>query len=438
MEIPATSVFKLSETVTCPDCKHEIILYDYPKSKFASCSVCHVYWQIVATGVLKQRKQLEEPKKEPALKLGTTVQLHGDTLKVIAYLEKKESNTVYSWREYLLSSSDKGYVTLSEFNGHWNFIAGEKFLPDYKKPMSYGDSIDYKGVLYKLFNKYTPVVTAMLGEADWDVIGERVKASEYIAPPFMVVQETNRNNVGERNYYIGEYLEPEYIANAFGINRELLPEKIDIGANEPSKAYQNWTSALVASGVALIIILLIHILLGYAKPEKELINDTFLITYDGSSGTDTFKPFVTPAFTIDDESSNLAFEIASAVDNNWLEATIMLVNEIDNKTWEVSKGIEYYHGYEDGEKWSEGSTTQSILISEIPKGKYHLNVYPSSGDIYRNSLYIKATCNVPLWRNTLISILLICIYPTIAWYLMRNYEKKRWNNSDYSPFVTED
>lgn len=435
MEKPTKSFFKLSETINCPVCEQSIVLYDLPKSEYVVCNSCFSYLHIIAEDTPRLNKKFNKPEKLPVLKLGSTANIHDTDFKLIAYLEKREVGTIYHWREYILTSVDKGYITLSEFDGHWNLIGGKDFITDFKEPISYGTSIGYKDVEYTLFNKYTPVVTAMLGEVDWDVVNEKVKATEYIAPPYMVVAEKISN---VNTYYIAEYLEPETIAEIFGIDKNLLPQRVDIGANQPSKHYDRWTSSLQVTGISIVIVLLIHLLLGVIKPEKDLLNDDFLISHNNTQDVNEFKPFITPSFNVDDESSNISFEVASSVDNNWLETTIVLVNENDNRTWEVSKSIEYYHGYEEGESWSEGSTKESFLLSEIPKGKYHLNVYPSSGDINRNNLYIKATSNVTMWRNTLITIFLLCIYPAICWYMMRNFEKRRWNNSDYSPFVNED
>ncbi|RNL54048.1 DUF4178 domain-containing protein [Pedobacter jejuensis] len=435
MEKPTKSFFKLSATIDCPVCKQSIVVYDLPKSEYIVCDSCFSYLNIIDEHTSRLNKQLTKPEKTPILKLGSTANIQDTDFKLIAYLEKREAGTIYHWREYILTSLDKGYITISEFDGHWNLIGGKDFIVDFKEPISHGTTVGYKDVEYTLFNKYTPMVTAMLGEVDWDVVNEKVKATEYIAPPYMVVAENIDN---AKDYYIAEYLEPETIAEIFGIDKNLLPERIGIGANQPSKYYDRWTSSLQMTGIAIVLVLLIHLLLGLLKPEKELLNNDFLISHNNTQDVNEFKSFITPSFAVEDESSNISFEIASAVDNNWLETTIVLVNENDNRTWEVSKGIEYYHGYEEGESWSEGSTKESILLSEIPKGKYHLNVYPSSGDINRNNLYIKATSNVTMWRNTLITIFLLCIYPAICWYIMRNFEKRRWNNSDYSPFVNEE
>jgi hypothetical protein len=174
------------------------------------------------------------------------------------------------------------------------------------------------------------------------------------------------------------------------------------------------------------------------KPEKVVMNEAFSITRDTTKTTNDFKAFATPSFVMDERSAAVEFEMKSYVDNNWLEATIVLVNEKTNQTWEVTEGIEYYHGYEGGENWSEGSQSATVLLSSIPEGRYHLNIYPASGDETGNSIYFRITANITTWMNFIISCLLLCLYPLYCWYQMHNFEKGRWLNSDYSPFYEEE
>lgn len=434
MENLLSSSIGMSKQVHCSKCSAQITLFDFPKTEYFVCQSCHYYFHFYTTDEIRTNKRLDKPQFSPVLKLGSLGIIHDVEFKVIAYLEKKEQGNEYSWREYILISKEKGYATLAEFDGHWSFIAGENFFEDFKTPISYGISVGYKNVEYKLFNAYTPIVTAMLGELEWNIFEDRIKATEFIAPPFMIVKEES-TKPKQTNYYLGEYLDQSEIARAFNIDFKTLPEQTGLGAIQPSKHYERWISSANISAIALVAVLLIFLAFSFFKPPKEVINDDFMIVYDGKESLDSFKSFVTPSFNIDDASTNIEFEIATAVDNNWFETNIILVNEADNRTWEVSKAIEYYHGYEDGESWTEGSTKETIMLSNIPKGKYHLNVYPSSGDVNRNNLYIKATTNVSMWGNTLTIILLLCIYPIICWYIMRYFEKKRWENSDYSPFI---
>jgi hypothetical protein len=52
------------------------------------------------------------------------------------------------------------------------------------------------------------------------------------------------------------------------------------------------------------------------------------------------------------------------VDNSWANVGLGLVNEKTNEIVYASKDIEEYHGYEDGENWSEGRRDESFNSAE--------------------------------------------------------------------------
>jgi hypothetical protein len=353
-------------------------------------------------------------------------------------VEKKEADTVYTWREYILYNFEKGYVTLSEFDGHWNYVVGDNFFKNLDSlGVNNWDFIEYEGNEYQLYNKYTAVVTALIGEFDWNALDEEISVSEFIAPPYMIFKESSNTGSIITKFYVGEYLATKEIATAFNIPESNFPVTKGIGANQPSKQYDRWSALLRVTPLLILALLLIQLAISYFRPETDLLNQEFNITYDSVKAVNNFIPFNTPSFNIQDRPSALDFTLSSAVDNSWLEATVVLLNETTNQSWEVTEAIEYYHGTEGGESWTEGSQEAQILLSEIPPGKYHLNIYPSSGDLLRSDLHIKVTANPTLWSNIIFTFLMLLLYPLYCWFRMRTYEKNRWMNSDYSPFYTE-
>ena len=54
-----------------------------------------------------------------------------------------------------------------------------------------------------------------------------------------------------------------------------------------------------------------------------------------------------------------------------------LVNENNGEEVYASKDIEYYHGYTDGENWTEGSNSEDFNLCGVAAGKYHLTITPS-------------------------------------------------------------
>ena len=55
----------------------------------------------------------------------------------------------------------------------------------------------------------------------------------------------------------------------------------------------------------------------------------------------------------------------------WANVQLSLVNEKTNEIVYTSKDIEQYHGYEDGESWSEGSQSEEFNLCGVSSGQYH-------------------------------------------------------------------
>ena len=426
--------FPNSADITCPKCKNIITLYDPEGSEFCVCSSCKSFIRFAADDTPIIQNDTPSIKQQPVLKLGSVGLIDDYNFKVIGYIEKNERDASYAWREYILYNHEKGYANFAEYGGHWTFVAGKEFYPilDNLKDNSW-DFLEYEGFEYKLFNKYTAVTRAILGEFDWDILSETAKTSEFVAPPFIIYKEQDKPGTTGADFYLGRYMEPAEIADAFQSDSNLFPEKIGIGANQPSMSAKRWFSVYEIAPLLILLVALLGFLASIIKPEYEVMNTDYLIVSD-STKLNEFKPFITPSFTLTDHLSALEFLIRSDIDNNWLESTIVLVNEKDNQSWEVTESIEYYHGYEGGESWTEGSKETHILLSSIPNGRYHLNIYPASGDLSDKYIHINLTANPVMWRNVGVTMLLLCLYPLFAWYRMRNFEKRRWMNSDFSPF----
>ncbi len=55
-----------------------------------------------------------------------------------------------------------------------------------------------------------------------------------------------------------------------------------------------------------------------------------------------------------------------------------------------------YHGTEGGENWVEGDPKESAVLSAVPAGRYHLNLYPVSQTI----LPVSPEPSPYTWRST--------------------------------------
>lgn len=127
-------------------------------------------------------------------------------------------------------------------------------------------------------------------------------------------------------------------------------------------------------------------------------------------------------------------EFYKPLDNNWFAADFTLINESDGSEYNFTKEIEYYHGTEDGTSWSEGSQLGEAFLSKIPAGRYHINIYPEFGTADK-SFALTVKRDVAFYGNMWVTLLLLAIFPAVYFFLKRNFEKRRWAESDYSPYA---
>ncbi len=98
-------------------------------------------------------------------------------------------------------------------------------------------------------------------------------------------------------------------------------------------------------------------------------------------------------------------------------------------------GVEYYSGYSGGESWSEGNQTTEKMISALPAGTYQILLQPYRENFSSiNDFNLSIVADVPIWSNFWITAALILLFPAIHWLREYTFEKRRWMNSDYTPY----
>jgi hypothetical protein len=145
----------------------------------------------------------------------------------------------------------------------------------------------------------------------------------------------------------------------------------------------------------------------------------------------------------------MRFDIAAPVDNSWFELNATLVNASTGKEYSLEKGVEYYHGYSEGEYWEEGSRNEAAFLSSIPQGRYYLQLqgireptyyYNTSSD-WQNTAFkefhLTVTYDVQMERNLFICLLAFLIFPFIQYKIVDYYERSRWRNSPHTTYNYE-
>ena len=412
-------------TLSCPKCQAVNAVRGKAMTLAMTCSSCGVYFRV---GNWDKNITMFDSPCEPALPLGTKGKIEGVVYEVMGFTVKKELKYKYHWREYLLFNPFQGYAFLSEYDGHWNIIWPIENEPTKRKT----ESDFYEGGLhYQLYQKYQANVIYARGEFFFDVVEltESTWNSEYIGPPFMFALEVSDDSL---LWCKGEYIARQEVASAFNVPVKNLPAKKGIGYTQPVMAAIK--PGAITGFTFFILLALIGMQFFFSGTAEEKI------VYQGSFSQATLKDqkfFVTPSFQVDDGSKSLNIDIITPVQNDWFFGEFSLINDETGTEIIFTKDIEYYQGYEDGESWTEGSPYGEAFLSQIPGGKYHINIYPEfSTSSHEFTIVVKR--DVATMSNFFITLFALALFPVGFFIRKTTMEKRRWEESDYSPYASYD
>jgi hypothetical protein len=341
------------------------------------------------------------------------------------------------WREYQLRPAEPLSggapldfpLQLAEYQGHWLLIRRAQHFPTKQNPRTEGalEWTDETGREYRLWHRYKPVIGDALGEFDWDILeDEKLTITEYTSPPYLLACEQRGRDLA--TWYLAEHIEPAQVAAVFSPVYKELPQPIGIGAAQPGPI-AGWPQLRRLGWAALLVLVLMQAALLLIRQPTTLLTQAFTTTETSAGGTN--QVLVSNSFTLEVELA------IPTLDNHWVEVTASLVDEQTGRGYEFTRSVEYYHGYEDGENWHEGDHTVSALLSHVPAGRYHFNLYPSLDQgLSGVSLTLNVEQNTPLWTNFWLALLGLGIVPILLGWRHIAFEHERWANSDFNPYTS--
>jgi hypothetical protein len=435
-------------SVTCPKCATQMPCYNLATSRHFGCFNCRTYFTADPTAPTSTARLISGFKKAlapgPSLNLGDVGELGGYRCRLTGYqVRGEQQDRSAQWREYQLRPAEPILgddpidfpLQLTEYQGHWLLIRRARDFPNKQNPRTEGALgwTDAKGRDYRLWHRYKPVIGDALGEFDWNILeDENLSIAEYTSPPYLLASEQLGKNLP--TWYLAEYLKPAQVAAAFRPVYKKLPQPTGIGAAQPGPI-RNWPQLRRLSWAALFVLMLMQLALLLVRQPTTLLSQEFTTTETSPGGTN--QVLVSNSFAISGPSA-LNVELAiPTLDNHWVEVTASLVNEQTGRGYEFTRSVEYYHGYEDGENWQEGSHSVNAVLSHIPAGRYHFNLYPTLDQgLSTSSLRLYAEQNTPLWTNFWLALLGLSIVPVLLGWRHSAFEHERWENSDFSPYAS--
>jgi len=424
--------------LNCSQCNAKMRVLTFPYAQSCSCNSCGSRLVFKKTGEHQssgfgRSGKDRENRNELAIPLGSIGTLKGIRYEVIGYALKEENTpSPPRWKEYVLYNRAEGYAFLSEYAGNWIYVRerGDKPVITTKDPTA----IYYEGAKYSLYNKYQIRIVDTAGEFPYNVYDDKgINSAEFIAPPRMWIYEKSREE--GINWFLGEHLDRDELLEQFPFD---LPDQVERGVLDPRgfSAMRADKLALVTL-IALGTLIAVHLLIGVSKANRVILDKQVLL-HDSTASTS----FVSSPFALTKWRSNLEIDIAAPVDNNWLDLEAALVNTNTGTEYSLEQVVQYYHGYEDGENWTEGSSRETTYLNSIPAGNYLLRVRASRdtsnlGWNSMNNFTLTVKNDVSNDRNLWIFIVLLLIWPIVQFFRMWYFEKRRWEGSAFSPYKSK-
>ncbi|WP_309673299.1 DUF4178 domain-containing protein [Gemmatimonas sp.] len=430
-ETPTTRVPK-AVGFNCPSCGASIELHAQGWAVSVVCGACGA--QLDATDEnLKVLQYGEKVTAKPRIPLGTRGTWKGAPWDVIGFqvVTISVEGTDYSWTEYVCFNPYRGFLYLSDYHGHWNVIEKLRRRPERE---SGGDrpTVALNGTTYKHFQTATAYTTAALGEFPWELrMGDHVVSRDFVAPPYILSAEASGNEV---TWSLGTYTPPEVIQKAFGLAKPLM-QPIGVFANQPNPFADLPKRMLERFALALIALVLLLILNVTMASNRTVLEQAF--TYSRSQES---QAAVTEVFDLEGRTSNVALELESDLDNDWLFLVLSLINETTGETREVTRQLSYYRGSDSDGSWTEGDKRERVSIASIPAGRYFLRVQAEGGEPAKPSASytVRVLRDVPHYGFYGLGLLALLVPVVLSLFPSASFEGRRWAESDHAPTSSGD
>jgi hypothetical protein len=110
-----------------------------------------------------------------------------------------------------------------------------------------------------------------------------------------------------------------------------------------------------------------------------------------------------------------------------------LINDETGQTFDFGREVSYYHGYEDGESWTEGSRADAVTVPRVPPGRYFLRIEPEGDRTSTPVQYRVAVIrDVPTSIWFFAALAFLAVPPILATWRSMAFESRRWQESDHA------
>jgi hypothetical protein len=426
------------QAIHCPSCGGSVELRDSQGTAMVVCQFCGSGLDVSQPGAASLLYQSEKRKLGAPLQIGARGRLQGTEWTIVGRVRYRELDPsgVYVWDEFQLFNPEQGYAFLELENGHWGLSKPLRrrvlFQPATSAPKQ---TFLVDGQRFTVFERSRAEITYVEGELSWVArLGDQLGYMDAILPPQTASAEWTAN---EMEWSIGRYLPAEEVAQAFGLKRHQLPSPEGVAPAQPFKRGKDQLIAAFSSLGAALLLLVLGLMTWLTSGGEALVSTGPIPSsaYLSEAGY-LSEPFEIPAGS---HICKLA-AAADSVNNSWVALSVAVLDEEENVLLDAEATVQYFHGVEGGESWSEGSRRDYTLFRLTGPKQYRLNVFGSAGVWSKSGGDRETSTGAPveltLYRGVLPARYFFCaavlafIFPIWEFGRQGLFEARRWASED--------
>lgn len=422
----------------CPHCKAPLELFNPDEAVHVTCSHCASLLN-VGDGALAFVAALQKPRFQ--WRLGSRSHFDGVEYRVAGWMQRecRVDGETYTWEEYLLYNPvDSSYRYLLLSDGHWSFVtpiaAGDVTMP-------FG-SATWNGTAFKPFSRVLAAVRTVWGEFPWAVErGETVFATDYIAPPEGLSQESSDSEVVWSH---SRYLTPREVWDAFGLSDEAPPTPDGVAPLQPNAWTTRAKETARFAGVACVAAVLVFVLLAMRSTGTQLLEmkvplqagyvvggaEPIALPPEVAGEPNATSVVFSHPFHIPKSRRNLRIQLETDVANSWVWVQGALVDEATGEVRSFNLESSDYWGRDSDGAWRENNLKKTKYLSSMPEGEWVLRAEAQwPRDKPAPVVSLKVSTNVVRGSHFFFVILLLLLPPGFFALRAAMFEGKRWEQA---------
>ncbi|MEW6530975.1 MAG: DUF4178 domain-containing protein [Thermodesulfobacteriota bacterium] len=359
-----------AEAIRCVSCGKPYEGRRVDTTKMVVCESCGSALKLDPAEVVVVGKN--EGKAPPfTLAVGTPVNLENIPYEVMGrlfYVQREESKEYRSY-EYVLFHPEKGYLWLSEEDGH--FTVSQPIHVNVRIPSSprAKEKVRVGQEVFQFYEEGLLTLRWVDGAIPWTAkVGEQTRYATIIKPPEYVDREVTGK---ERELFRGRYVSSEEMKAAVPAAVK-LPWRRGVYMCEPYVA-PTWLKGMAIIGGFFFVLNLVLLFYTMAQDKSSVVLREQII-----ADKYTQEHLSTP-FEVKQPVTIMRLKGQAPVKNSWLALDFGIVNAQDEVIDEFWNEASFYEGRDDEGYWSEGGQGFTSYFKMVTPGAYRLLVHGKGG-----------------------------------------------------------